>query len=209
MHMLTCGDEAVATNRAAAFDELAESLAAVKMPEKVQSMLLHGIVSWTENPRNTQAPLYRGSVLPVDCILVQAYQEQSVIGWDHLLHGRTSLKWSAAYRASISGSCQQQIDPIPWNKQVILALWAYTCSLWQFCNGIVHGQTVKAAAELEYSKLRAAVTQEYEQFNTDPHVISAQFNALFTCRSLQERLQMDRDSLWCWLHTVAEAKEHQ
>jgi hypothetical protein len=209
MHMLTCGDEAVATNRAAALDELTKSLAAAKTPEKVQNMLLHGIASWTANPSSTHAPLYRGSVLPVDCILVQAYQEQSEIGWDHLLRGRTSLKWSAAYRASIAGSRQQQVDPMPWNKQVILALWAYTRNLWQFRNGIVHGQTVEAAAELEYTRLKAAVTCEYAQFDTDPHVISAQFNALFTRRSLHERLKMDRDSLSCWLRTVAEAKEHQ
>jgi hypothetical protein len=84
-----------------------------------------------------------------------------------------------------------------------------THNLWQFCNGIVHSHTVEAAAELEYTKLRAAVTQKYEQFDTDPHVISAQFNALFTRRSLQEHLHMDRDSLSCWLRTVAEAKEHQ
>jgi hypothetical protein len=50
---------------------------------------------------------------------------------------------------------------------------------------------------------------EYGLYAEDPFIVSPQFATLFTKSTLQERREMDRDSLACWLRSVEEAKRHQ
>jgi len=62
-------------------------------------MLLHGLDQWEnmENTSTSPTPFLRGPVIPTEVALLQAFQSQSSIGWDHLLRGRLSKHWEQVY----------------------------------------------------------------------------------------------------------------
>jgi hypothetical protein len=62
-------------------------------------MLLHGLDQWEnmENTSTSPTPFLRGTVIPTEVALLQAFQSQSSIGWDHLLRGRLSKHWEQVY----------------------------------------------------------------------------------------------------------------
>ena len=211
-HVFTCQSTTTTAHRTIAQTTLTKALETLQTPKKIIDASLHGLSYWEQqqiDPDHTCIPPFTGSVIPSDCHIVQAYQEQTKIGWEHFLRGRISLKWSSAYRASKGSNKQRQIDALPWAKGTILALWDYSTSLWKFHNGVVHGTSKEERAEKELISLQSQVEQQYRLYETDKFLISPQFTSLFTKKTLKERLQMGRDSLSSWLWTVEEAKCHQ
>jgi hypothetical protein len=211
-HVFTCQSTTTTAHRTIAQTTLTKALETLQTPKKIIDTFLHGLSHWEQqqiDPDHTCILPFTGSVIPSDCHIVQAYQEQTKIGWEHFLRGRISLKWSSAYRASKGSYKQRQIDALPWAKGTILALWDYSTSPWKFRNGVVHGTSKEERAEKELISLQSQVEQQYRLYGTDKFLISPQFTSLFTKKTLQERLQMGRDSLSSWLRTVEEAKRHQ
>jgi ribonuclease HI len=210
-HVFWCQEEHCRNHRHEARDKLKTTLTSCKTPQKLLAMILHGIEEWEsiESANDKPVPLYRGSVLPEDILLIQAFQEQTAIGWDQLLRGRISLKWNSAYRCLVGGKRQVEVSPDPWAKTLIRGLWDYAASLWKYRNGVVHGKTKEDGIKKEFEQLHKSVQAEYAAYAQDKFIISPQFSSLFTKKTLQERIKMDRDSLSCWLRSVAAAKVHQ
>jgi hypothetical protein len=102
-----------------------------------------------------------------------------------------------------------EVSPDPWAKTLIRGLWDYAASLWKYRNGVVHGKTKEDGTKKEFEQLHKSVQAEYAAYAQDKFIISPQFSSLFTKKTLQERIKMDRDSLSCWLRSVAAAKVHQ
>jgi hypothetical protein len=126
-----------------------------------------------------------------------------------MLRGRISIKWNSAYRCLMGGKRQVAVSTEPWAKSLVRGLWDYATSLWKYRNGVVHGQTKWDGKKKEFEQLHKSVQAEYAAYAQDKFLISPQFSSLFTKKTLQERLKMDRDSLSCWLRSVAAAKVHQ
>ncbi len=82
---------------------------------------------------------------------MQAFQDQTTIGWDQFLHGRIGKKWSVAYGILSVNRAAGSLLITSWAKQVVKLLWGYSISLWKFRNGEVYGHT----AEEEKGKERA------------------------------------------------------
>jgi hypothetical protein len=135
-HVFTCLSPDVVQKRNAQRIILQTKLERIRTPTKIQHAILDGIQQW-ESATNSlthviQAP-YSGTVLPTDCILVQAFLEQSnEIGWDHLLRDRLSLKWSKAYQFYCTKPHQELVSATPWATQLIMHLWEYSFELWKF-----------------------------------------------------------------------------
>ncbi len=169
-------------------------------------MLLHGVESWANSPdKEDPTPLYRGSIQPEDIALVQAFQDQNTIGWDHLHRGRISKWWRVAFLCGKGPSLR--VDP--WAKELVRALWEYSKTLWTYRNGVVHGATVEEEILRDREKLGQQVDDAFNQFQRDPFIVSPQFSFLFTKKSKDDRKRMDRDAISSWLRTVAEAMKHQ
>ncbi len=114
-----------------------DNLGRVHTPEKLVSAIMHGITSWEHHDHPT--PLFRGSVRPDDIGLVQAFQDQTVIGWDQLLRGRISKKWGEVFAGC--KAVTSTVHSASWSKQVVISIWEYSTSLWKFRNGEVYGHT--------------------------------------------------------------------
>jgi hypothetical protein len=208
-HVFCCSAPTVTENRVMAKDKLRDSLSRANTPEKLLDTIMHGICSWdSKKPGEQQTPLFRGSVRPDDIGLVQAFHEQSAIGWDQFLRGRISRKWGEVY-LMVGKPKTEVASSTRWTKQLVLALWDYAVSLWKFRNGEVHGHTIEENKEKERSQLQKRVDIEFRLYQVDPFIVSPQFGYLFTKKSQRERENMDRDSIDCWLRSVEEAKKHQ
>jgi hypothetical protein len=79
-HMLRCRAVGVVKNRAAAQDKLRDVLHWLKTLDKLIENLMHSISSW-ERLQSSGKPTsqYRGSVVPEDVALVQAFNDQTDI----------------------------------------------------------------------------------------------------------------------------------
>lgn len=125
------------------------------------------------------------------------------------MRGRISKKWGRAYQLYSPSSSDIPINATPWATQVILAIWNFSAGIWKFRNGVKHGHTVERAIAKELYNLQQLVRQEFELYDADPHIVSAQYRHLYLGKELAQRLQMGRDSLNSWLRSVREAKRHQ
>jgi hypothetical protein len=188
------------------------TLHSIKTPEKLIQVLFHGLREFERSqyePDFVFQPLFRGSILSEDCHLVQAYHEQTALGWDQFLRGRISLKWTCAYRACSNIKSGTANEASRWAVKVIKALWTYSTALWKFRNSVVYGATKEDAKAKEMEHLHQRVRHEYHLLANDPFLVSPQLASLLSKKSLQERLRMDIDSMTCWLRSVEEAKHHQ
>jgi hypothetical protein len=87
-HMLSCSSAEPTQHRTTELANLRSALVKCKTPGKITDAPMHGIMEWSMQQSLSShmiKPLFRGTVTPVDCLLVQAFQEQTEIGWDQLL----------------------------------------------------------------------------------------------------------------------------
>jgi hypothetical protein len=206
-HIFCCQEEGATANRHEALEKLRLDLERSKTPEKLITTLLHRIESWANSPnKEAPTPLYRGSIRPEDIALVQAFQDQNTIGWDHLHRGRISKRWRVPFLCGKGPSLR--VDS--WAKEVVRALWEYSKTLWTYRNGVVHGTTGEEEILRDREKLGQQVDDAFNQFQSVSFIVySPQFSFLFTKKSKDDRKQMDRDAITSWLRTVAEAMKHQ
>jgi len=73
----------------------------------------------------------------------------------------------------------------------------YTLALWEYRNGIVHGQHKEEVKEKAMQALRDKLKKEYNCYVDDPFYVSRNKSCLFDNRSLHQRLKQDRDTLTC------------
>lgn len=146
-HVFTCRFANTTVHRTTAQTTFTKALETLQMPQK-----MHGLSHWElqqiDSDHTCIGP-FTGSVIPSDCHIVQAYQEQTKIGWEYFPRGCISLNWSSTYKACRGNNKQIQIDTLPWARETILTLWDYSTSLWKLGNGVVHGTSKEEQAEKE------------------------------------------------------------
>jgi hypothetical protein len=183
-------------------------LLTINTPPKVVEAIIYGTEQWINNQaaahHTVHAPTV-GSLRGPDILLTAAFTEQyQSIGWYHLLMGRLNTTWSAAvamYR-KVPNDPQSSTT---WTTQAILCLWKYTRNLWNYRNTVVHGATDQEVADKIRATIAEKVTDFYNQYRNTPHFILRQHHYLFKSRTLQQHLQLDIDSINCWLRSVEEA----
>jgi hypothetical protein len=210
IHVFSCPSDATTHHRADALQKLTVALDKHKTPPAVTKAITQGLHVWALSQHNSERLICspsRGTVFPADILLTQAFVEQTTtLGWYQFLRGRISKKWGSAYKAYKVGNKQCSTNEDAWVKHLILSIWNYSISLWKFRNGLVHGTTLEEQHKKVLTTLQNQVQEEYRLFQTDPFLVSPQYQSLFLRKSLEDRLQMGRDSLASWLRSVKEAK---
>jgi hypothetical protein len=134
-----------------------------------------------------------GSLRGPDILLTVAFTEQyQSIGWYNFLLDRISAKWGKAvalYNKSTDPSYHKA-----WTTQTILLVWKFSRSLWTYRNTVVHGASDQEVAANSI-------------FRTTSHFLLPRHRYLFKCRTLEQRLRLDFDSLSCWIRSVEDAKQ--
>jgi hypothetical protein len=75
--------------------------------------------------------------------------------------------------------------------------------------GVLHGHTQEESLQKQLGKLHQQVTQAYQEYENDPHIISCHERSIFTARTLEQRLKQGHDTLASWLRTYHEATKAQ
>ena len=70
----------------------------------------------------------------------------------------------------------------------------------------MHGRTIEEQQAKEICKAQTEIKLAYEEYAKDPFHIPSHSRYLFTSRSLTQRLQLDIDSMQCWLRSYRETK---
>jgi hypothetical protein len=156
------------------------------------------------------APTER-SILPQFVSLTAAFPQQTDIGWLALPWGHIASGWSTAYTLNYvprKGKKPPLSDTInrlsrQWCHRVIPLLWQFSKSIWAQRNAVVHGQTSLAPSK-EILQMRASVRTHFQTFQEDPHCVPGSHSHLFN-RGLDRTLNLRRDTMACWLHSVDEA----
>ncbi len=209
-HVFICQQEEVAAHRKEQLQRLIDDLNTIKTPILLNTTIIQGISSWIDQELglldSPRCP-FSHSVVPSHMILTQAYQDQSQIGWDQLLRGRISTLWSeAANFINLKNGFQPDTT---WAYYLIASLLTYSASLWKFRCGVLHGHTQEESLQKQLGKLHQQVTQAYQEYENDPHIISSHERSIFTARTLEQRLKQGQDTLTSWLCVYNEATRAQ
>ncbi len=174
------------------------------MPIKILSALQHGIIQWIHQrtiPGTSIPAEMVNSLKCADVLLTMTFTEQfPTISWLQLYHGRLSKYWGKAIAAFLYVPAISN-TPHPLVSFLIQYLWQYTCSLWIFCNQIVHGSTDQEAAAIIISTLHNKVKNLYISFQDNPHILLPHHQYLFHSRPLAQCLKLDID-ITCWIQSV-------
>lgn len=71
-------------------------------------------------------------------VFLQATKEQDGIGWNHLVLGRLSRKWSDYYDLGIPECKKKQGMVYAFGRRLLESLWQFTLSVWAAHNDNVH-----------------------------------------------------------------------
>jgi hypothetical protein len=87
--MLTCPSDETYQFRSTQLDTVREKLDKLDTPTELTSSIIHGIEHWASAIYDSSQQVHppsRGSVIPVDMLLMQAYSDQTnSISWDNFL----------------------------------------------------------------------------------------------------------------------------
>ena len=79
-------------------------------------------------------------------ILLDAFEEQKEIGWDHFIVGRVATGWSKYFATNIEDSYEKEGKVIAFGRTLVRATWKFTMSVWVGHNEAVHGTDNKYSA---------------------------------------------------------------
>ena len=151
-HILRCLSPSRAQLRVLWLNDLDRFLSAPHTHDAVRQAILLGINAWL---KNTKPPTLQLSIPDASTQLLQAYEEQAIIGWDHFLRGRLSLVWAhlAQFHLETQGISNICMSAERWGRRIISINWIGVLSLWECRNSEEHGdtqeeQTIKSKAKL-------------------------------------------------------------
>ena len=132
-------------------------------------------------------------------------QDQLSIGPYCLHRGFLCVSWRTSYLSAIPITTKRRLERADtWTKQAILALWAYSSTLWKARNAVVHGQTTLQADSKSIKLLKEGVKRHYLNYSRDPHTIPASRAHLFD-KPIEVLQQWPKQQLKCWIASVEEA----
>jgi hypothetical protein len=115
---------------------------------------------------------------PVEVLIARTSQQQSILGWEHLLRGRISRLWGDAFRQSLMQQ-NQKAEEDQWPSKVVHTLLTYSSSIWRHCCSLLHGATEEASRNIKLRGLQSSVRQAYAAFASDPYYVSQSLSHIF------------------------------
>jgi hypothetical protein len=208
-HVLSCLSTSAAEYRNQALQQPQKDLKSINTPSEVVEALSHGTTMWLRrqiDPYCAVRALTAGTLKGTDMLLTMAFNKQfHTIGWRNLFQGRISILWGHAV-LQITKSSYSSLSTT-WSAQTILYLWKYTRSIWMHRNQVVHGKTDQDIANKIMESIHDQVRNSFTTFRTNSNFILSHHHYLFTSWSLTHHLNLDIDSLQCWLRSVKSAQQ--
>ena len=210
-HVYQCADEAVKTNRARLLTVLEQQLDRRKIPVPIRRSIMLGLNWFLQDPTSAlPTPLQNsiGHICQRETIARNAYHAQTQLGWEQCLRGRLSRAWGQAIHYNLTGEKRDEKAAM-MVRWIVKQLLQFSLALWEFRNGILHGNT-QFEQRLKFTQLlRQQVQEAYELYKTTPTIVSWRNRYLFERRTQESRLQGDDDALLGWLKTVEVAMAAQ
>jgi hypothetical protein len=137
-HIFCCNHEIAKQERDTALTAYKVMLISKRTPPQLVETIVAGITTGIAQSlsQNSDHPALEHQV---------GREQGATLGWVVFLQGYISQKWKDSYQAMISGKKSVQ-DSQTWAKNLILANWTYSKSIWASRNAVVHG---KGAMEME------------------------------------------------------------
>jgi hypothetical protein len=191
-HLFTCSSSAAAEARKLALKTLQESLAKFNTPQPLADLLV-ALLSHTE------------TTIKFDSATHHLVGSQRHLGQNCLHRGHVSTAWRTTYLASLPKDSKRKAERADsWAKNVIVAIWSYSITLWKARNAVVHGQTTLQEDSKTMRLLKNQSKQYFSNYKKDPHAIPADRRYLFD-KPLEVVLQFPKQQLKCWIASVEEA----
>ena len=201
-HVFKCQASQVVKFRETKLHQFDTYLASQEFSRSLKENLSAGIRQWTsslEERPNLTSPT-RGRVAPLEQVATKAFTEQSRLGWEVLLTGQLSVYWRQALLFGSSTGDEDAVEDIL--RQLIKKLFLLSLSLWDFRNGVLHGETFLMQRAKKSALIRQKVIEAYDFYSRSPNIVLPQDQYLFKRKELAIRLNGDDDALLCWLRTV-------
>jgi hypothetical protein len=93
-----------------------------------------------------------------------AIYSQGTIGWHNFLLGQTARQFQAIQQEYITATRQWNSAPF-WAKNLTLALWDFSWTIWKHRNQTLHDHT--GVDQIPQRELNASVTQEWQNGDTE------------------------------------------
>jgi hypothetical protein len=129
-----------------------------------------------------------------------AIHSKGTIGWHNFLLGQTARQFEAIQQVYITTTRQWNSAPF-WAKNLTLALWEFSWTIWKHRNETLHDCT--GVDRIPTRELNDSVTQEGQNGDTE---LLPQDKALIQGTSLPQLLQTSQDHKLAWLAQIRLAR---
>jgi hypothetical protein len=199
-HIFVCDHKIAQQERDTALTTYKVTLISKRTPPQLVDTIVAGItIGITQSlPRNSDHPALAHSA---------GRKQGDTLGWVTFLQGHISQKWKDNFRASISGKTSVQ-DSHTWAKNLILANWAYSKSIWASRNAVVHGRGAMETEGRTIATLKRSIRELYLMFQKDKYCVPYTRTHLFA-RPLLILQQLPKENMQCWIRSVEEAVSTQ
>jgi len=203
-HVYSCPHPSIVATREAGLVNLHISLLK-HTPGSLVDVLLSGIKNFMSNPGTLKDDAYLG--IPEGSPILDAYHNQSLIGWGSLLRGHISTLWHTAFSYAFTSSINTWTDIKKASRKffriLIHGVWTLSKLIWGHRCSIVHGKTEEFRNSKEMNDLRDKARQLYKKYKDDHFCIPSSRVYLFN-RPEEKTLTLGRDALSCWIASVEE-----
>jgi hypothetical protein len=89
-------------------------------------------------------------------LLMEAYDDQTLIGWSNFMRGRLTEKWGTIYTNTNTADTHndtQRVTSKKWGKDIVTLNWKFFLNMWTERNQIEHGRVKDEANARTRSKL--------------------------------------------------------
>ena len=142
MHFVSCQDPVLFRLNTAAVNNLVKTMQKVRTAGII-SCVFQNIIGALRKEKEPIEPIWKQDEMGEMGAL--AWQEQSQIGWDHMLKGRLSKTWGRMqqwyYRQHPELRDKKGLTGAGWMVRMINSLTTMTLTMWQHRCGCMHGHT--------------------------------------------------------------------
>ena len=171
-HVLQCTQLLRVEAKEAMMKEIEDYFIDTCISEGTRICFITGITAWLNK---TEMPALQQIVTHASVILRQAYIEQSIIGWNHLIRGRFSKSWEKLIQYDIDNKQppprgrrkrKQIISTDIWGRKLILLLWKHVTTMWDVRNSTIHAIYKAGGSTREHELLILAAENECDRPGT-------------------------------------------
>ena len=171
-------------------------------PNGVRKCLMFGIISWYN--KTEIIPLQQ--IVPnASLFLRQAYEEQTMIGWNQIIRGRLAKSWELLLSQEIETrnqrrgpKKQKQFQSAEiWGRKFIVVLWKHVISTWEVRNSTIQSIHTATGSTREHHLLIQAAEHECDQ----PGTIACQ-DLPWLAQATGNFQTMTTDAIKSWIQNI-------